>query len=98
MGFEVDADVVGTGGDEAFEVVIGTVDHEVDVEEHLGVSTDGFDHGGAEGDVVNEVAVHDVEVEPFGTSVFGAVDFFFDVGEVGGEERGEDEGSVEIHG
>ncbi len=77
--------------------MIGAVDHQVDVEKHPGVFPDGGDHGGAEGDVVDEVAVHDIEVEPARARGLRALHLGLDVGEVGGEERGDDERAVEIH-
>jgi len=50
-----------------------------------------LDDGWAEGDVVDEVAVHDIEVHPVGTRVDGASGFICYTAKIGGEERGGDD-------
>lgn len=50
----------------------------MDIEEDVVGFVDGLDDGGAEGDVVHEMAVHDIEVEPIGTGEDGARDFLAD--------------------
>lgn len=86
IGLDVDGDEVRAGIDEALEVVVRARDHEVGVEEDVVDLIDGFDDGGAERDVVDEVSVHDVEVHPVCAGVDGADDFIGDFGEVGGEQ------------
>ena len=49
---------------------------------------DRSDHPGTERDVVDEVAVHDVEVQPVTAALDGAGTFVRDAAEVGGEHRG----------
>lgn len=46
---------------------------------------DGLDDGGAEGDVVDKMAVHDIEVEPIGAGVDGAGGFLADFRKISGE-------------
>ena len=46
----------------------------------------GGDDGGAEGNIGNELAVHDVEVQPVGPGRGGAGGFLAEAGKVGGEQ------------
>lgn len=78
FGFDVDGDHVGARSDEAREKMIGAGDHEVDVEEDIVGFVDGLDDGGAKRDVIDEMPVHDVEVEPVGARVDGAAGFLID--------------------
>src|SRR4029078_10716326 len=55
-------------------------------------------HGGAEGDVDHEIAVHDVQVQPFRPGVFGPSPLGLNMGKLGGEQRGDNERCVAIHG
>ena len=47
---------------------------------------------GPERNVIDEVAVHDVEMEPIGAGFFGAMDLGFEMREIGGEDGRSDEG------
>jgi hypothetical protein len=50
--------------------------HEMHVEKKFFCQrADGFDDGGAEGNVRHKMAVHDVEVQPVGAGAFGAHGF-----------------------
>ena len=61
--------------------------HEVDVEEKIfGEWAHGGDDGGAEGNVGDELAVHDVEVQPVSAGRGGARGLLAEAGEVGGEQ------------
>ena len=62
----------GKGFDQDFRATA----HEMDVEGHFGQRAYGADDGRAEGDVRNEVAIHDVKVEPIRLSGAGAKSFF----------------------
>ena len=59
----VEGEGVGAGFEEAGGVADRFGDHQVDVEEGGGDAAGGGGDGGAETDVGDEVAVHDVEVE-----------------------------------
>ena len=61
--FDVESDVVGAGLDDWAGVAKRIGDHEVSVEVNLRGFADAFDHGRAEGDVGDEVAVHHVQVQ-----------------------------------
>lgn len=99
MGFDVDGDVVCTCLDEAVEEVVRAIDHEVDVEEDVIGFVDSGDELGAEADVIDEVSVHDIEVEPVGTCADGAGAFVGETAPVGGEEgRGDDALGAGEHG
>lgn len=91
ISLDVDGNEVGPGFDEAGQVVIGPGNHEVDVEKDVVGGVDGGDHGRAEGNVVHEVPIHDVEVHPIGSGVDGTGSFLRDSTEIGGEERGGDD-------
>ena len=95
--FGVDGDGVGAGGLERLDEDFGALAHEVDVEEEGGEGAEGFDDVGAEAEVGDEVAVHDVEVEPLGAGAVDALEFSVEAGEVGGEEGGGD-GGVPVGG
>ena len=71
--------------------MIGSRDHEMGVQRDSGCGGGGFHEGGAEGDVVDEVAVHDVEVEPVGAGGFSSLNFSLETAEVAGEDRGSDD-------
>lgn len=84
--FHMDDELVGAGLLEGLEEDFGAGAHQVDVEEESREGADGADDGGAEGDIGNEVAVHDVEVEPVGAGARGAGDFAVESGEIGCEQ------------
>ena len=99
IGFDVDGDVVCSGLDEAVEEVVRAIDHEVDVEEDVVGAVDGGDELRAEADVIDEVAVHDIEVEPVDACADGAGAFVGETAPVGGEEgRGDDALGAGEHG
>src|SRR5208283_568222 len=84
-GLLLDGDHVGAGLGEDGDVVVGVLDHEMTVEGELGDGADGLDHGRAEGDVGDEVAVHDVDVDDGAAAALGCGYFIGEVGKVGGE-------------
>ena len=83
--FDVDGDRIRAGLEEARQIMIGMFDHEMHVERELGVFAHGGDDGGPEGNVIDEMAVHDVEMEPVRAGFFRAMDLSFEMGEIGGE-------------
>jgi hypothetical protein len=62
------------------------LDHEMDVERKLRLFSDGGDHGGTERNVIDEVAVHDIEMEPICAGLFSAMDLVFEAREIRGED------------
>ena len=97
LGLEVDGNVAGAW-DEAREEMIRAGDHEVDIEGAGGALARGGDEGGAEGDVIDEMAVHDVHVQPIGAGLLRAGDFFAEAAEIAGEDGGGDDERVGAHG
>src|ERR1017187_9785647 len=73
---------LGEGGDEG----VGVLDHQVAVERELGDRPQRLDHGRAEGDVGDEVAVHDVDVDDGAAATLGRGNLVGEVGEVRGED------------
>ncbi len=64
-GFDVERDVAGPGLGEGLEVHTRVCDHQVDVEVSVGERlAEGLAEGGAHGEVGDEVAIHDIQVEP----------------------------------
>jgi hypothetical protein len=72
--------------------MIRMLDHEMDVEWKLGVLSHGRDDSWPERNIIDEVAVHDVEMQPIGAGLFGAMDLGFETREVRGEDGRSDEG------
>ncbi len=64
FGFGVDGDEIGAGFGEGVDVEMRVVEHQVDVEKEFRAFAKGGDGGGAEGEVGDEMAIHDVDVEP----------------------------------
>ena len=64
-GFNMDADEIRTGAGEGFDITMRLGKHQVGVEKELGsAAAQGCESFGAEGQVGDEVPVHDVDVEP----------------------------------
>jgi len=86
-GFLMHGNPVGAGLGEGFDEVIGIFDHQVAVERDV---ADGFtqrgDYRRADGDVGDEVAVHDVDVKDGAAGVDGGLGLSAELGEVGGED------------
>ena len=85
-GFDLDRDHVGAGFGEGGDVLVGILDHEVAIEREAGDGADGLDDGRAEGDVGDEVAVHDVDVDDGAAAGGGAGDLVGEMREVCGED------------
>jgi len=55
--------------------MIRVLDHQMHIERKLCLSADNFDDHRSEGNVVDEVAVHDVAMEPIGAGLFNFANF-----------------------
>jgi hypothetical protein len=64
----------------------------MDIDRELSVFADSCDHRGSERNVIDEVAIHDVEMEPIGARFFDAMDLGREIREIGGEDGRRDEG------
>jgi hypothetical protein len=71
--------------------MIGMLDHEMDVERKRRVFSHGRDDGGAKGNVIDEVAVHNVKMEPICAGLCGAMDLGLKLREIRGEDGRSDE-------
>ena len=89
-GLHVEDDVVRAGLDVVVHPAFGVVDHEVHVEGLGGGAPGGGGDVGAEGKIRDEVPVHDVDVNPVG--VGDSLDVGTQVGEVGGQDGGGNDG------
>lgn len=93
VGFDVDADEIGAGFGKGFDVAVGFVEHEVSVKEELrNVRAERGEGLGAEGEVGDEVTVHDVEVQPRDAEGGNLSRGFGKVGVVAGKEGGCEDG------
>ena len=81
---------VGAGLDERFGVLVGVRDHQMHVERHARHPLDRLHDRRADGDVRDEVAVHDVHMNQIGAAFFGGRDGRAKRGEVGRENRRRD--------
>src|SRR5689334_8244582 len=71
---------IGPGAHERFYIAFGVFDHEVAIEMELGDPADGLDHRRPDGQVGDEMAVHDIQMEEARTRAF-------DLGDVLGQAR-----------
>src|SRR5919204_269004 len=88
-GLDVDDDVARAGPGELRHVALGTLDHEVDVEQDVEVAQR-LDRLGTHRHRRDEVAVHDVDVDDLGAGVDDVAHLRAQAAEVGGEYRGRD--------
>ena len=73
---------IGAGLDEGGDIALGVLNHEVDVQVQARDLADGFDHRRPNGDIGDEVAVHDVHVQDGGAGALDASDLFGQAGKV----------------
>ena len=63
-----------------------TLNHKMNIKRKFRVLSHRRDHGGPERDVIDEMSVHDVEMEPIRTSFLDTTNLDLESGEVGREE------------
>src|SRR2546423_14712854 len=85
LGFDMDRDRIRAGFEKARQIMIGTLDHEMDIERQPGVFAHGRDDGGPKRNVVDEMPIHDVEMKPISAGFFHAMNLRLEVREIGGE-------------
>src|ERR1019366_597053 len=86
--FHVDVDLIRAGAGERFQQDFRPGTHQVDVEENLYERTKRLDHLRAEGNILHEMPIHDIEVEPIGARAVHACGLFCETSEIGGQQRG----------
>jgi VWFA-related protein len=82
----MNAHQVGSRFGEVLDERVRIFDHHVAVERQLGHGPKRLDHRRSEGDVGDEVAVHDIDVEDGGSAAFGRGDLVGEMREVRGED------------
>ena len=90
--FGMDGDDVGAGLGEGVEEGVDRRDHQMDVERLGRVRAERLHHRRADGDVRDEMAVHDVDVDPVGAGLVDRAHLLAEPREIGGQDRGGDEG------
>ena len=71
--------------------MIGVLDHEVDIERKLRVFVHKIDDCRAEGNVVHEMAIHDIAMDPVRAGLFNGMNFIGKFGKIGGKNGGRDD-------
>jgi len=83
----VEADEVGSGFREELDLARRVVHHQVHVKEHIRCPADAFQHRAAVGYLIDERAVHYVEVYPVDIRRFAARELPGYIREVAGKQR-----------
>ena len=96
-GLEVEHDQVASSGREPFEVAQRLGNHQVGVERQRTARADGGHHCRAKGDVVDEVTVHDVEVDRVHPGRGRPDDLRPELGEISVQDAGRDLGATGHH-
>ena len=84
-GLDMHRDDIGAGLGESLEIRVARRDHQMHIEHLLGVRAQRFHDVRSDGDVGDEVAVHDVEMDPVGSCRIDRADFFAQLAKVGGK-------------
>ena len=75
FGFDMNRDRICAGFDKSRRVMIGMLDHEMNVERKIRLLANGRDHGRPKRNVVDKMSIHDVEMDPIGAGFFNASRF-----------------------
>ena len=86
-GFGMHGDDIGARLGEGFEIRIARRDHQMHVENLLGVRAERLHHVGADGDVGHEMPVHHVDMDPVAARLVDGAHFLAQPREIGGENR-----------
>ena len=90
-GLGMHRDVIAAGLGEGLEIGIARRDHQMRVEDLLGVRAHRLDDVGAEGNVGDEMPVHHVEMDPVGAGGIDGADLFAQSGEIRRQDRRRDD-------
>ena len=96
-GFRVHGNDVCTGFRKGRHEDIDGRDHKMDIEGLAAVRPQGLHHAGPDGQVGDEVAVHDVNMDIIGAGFVDRAHFFAQSGEVRRQDRGRYTGAL-LHG
>ncbi len=83
--FGVHGDDVAARFDEGRDIDIDRLDHQMNVEDLLAVRTQGLHHRRADGQIGDEMPVHDIDMNIVGTSHVDGSDLFAQAGEIRGK-------------
>ena len=95
LGFEVDVDRMRARLHETRQIMVRPRDHQVHVQRQFDGLLHRRDHRRAEGNVVHEMAVHHVEVQPVRPGGLDAPGFLAELGEIARQQRRGDDGLFE---
>ncbi len=85
--FLMDSNDIGAGLGERIDIEIGILDHQVYIERLVSDFTQGIDHQRADGDVWDEMTVHDINVNVIGAGAVNGLNIFTKTGKIGGKDR-----------
>src|SRR5205807_7387539 len=71
--------------------MIGVLDHEMDVERQICELANNRDDSRSEGNVIDEMSIHDVAMNPIGPGLLNPVHFIGQSGKIGGQDGGRDQ-------
>ena len=66
--------------------MIGVLDHEMHIDREFRILSDQIDNCRPEGNIIDEMSIHNVAVNPVGASLLDSLDFVSQSGEVSGED------------
>lgn len=90
----MDRNIIRAGLRELRDVVVRILDHQVAIQDAVSDRADSLDDQRTDRDIRDEVAVHDINVQPLG-ACFDPANGFLQTGEVRGEKRwGDDDWSA----
>ena len=71
--------------------MIGMLDHEMDVERQSRELANSRDDSRSEGNIIDEMSIHDVAMNPIGPGLLDPTDFIGQSGKIGGQNGGGDQ-------
>ncbi len=95
--FKMKRDTVGSFPDEALDIIEWIVDHEMDVEKKPSSSIDRSQCSGSQGEIGNEMAIHDIDMDGIGACLFDSLCLVGKTAEITGENRRVDLDLVVFH-
>ena len=95
-GLNMDRQQIGPRPAIGFQVALGVGNHQMNVQRQLRQSPHGLDHRNAKAQVGHKVAVHHVEMEDLRPGSLQRLDFARQMTEVGGQERGPNQGNASM--
>src|ERR1041384_1076417 len=88
--FDVNIHLVRSGFSERLQKNLRFRTHQMHIEKKLRQRPNGLHNRWPERNILHEMAVHDVEMQPIRSRSISASGFFFQASEIGGEERRRD--------